>query len=262
MSRTIFVTGASGFIGSEICRVALLEGHRVIGLSRGERPAARGPWVEDVQWVQGNPLVPEEWREHLEGVDAVIHTVGILRERPHEGDTYERVNGDAAEIVAWEAERAGVEHFVFLSAEGHYPFLSSRYMDAKRRAESNLRGRGFKESLLRPFLVYGSGSKGSALAASVVEGGRRLPIMNGRLNQCRPLHVTQVAFAAVRAATEDGFDGVISVDNIEFLAGDGWKAHTTYEEAQLPSVLPIAAGGLAALTLAGVGIRKLIGRRS
>ena len=257
MASTIFVTGASGFIGSEICRVALLEGHKVIGLSRQERPAARGPWVEDVKWVQGNPLVPDEWRKHLDGVDAVIHTVGIIRERPQEGETFERVNGDSAEIVAWEAEQAGIDHFVFLSAEGHYPFLSSRYMDAKRRAESNLRGRSFKETLLRPFLVYGSESKGSAVAASIVESGRKLPIMNGRFRQCRPLHVTQVAYAAVRAATEDGFDGVVSVENIEFLAGDAWKAHTTDDEVRLPSMLPLAAGALAALAVAGVGLRLM-----
>lgn len=259
MAKKLFVTGASGFIGSEICRVALLEGHQVVGLSRSGRPREAGAWADDVQWVEGNVLVPDDWREHLDGVDAVIHTVGIMRERPQEGMTYERVNGDAAEIVAWEAEQAGVEQFLFLSAEGSYPFISSRYVDAKRRAEANLRGRSFQETLFRPYIVYGPARKASGIAASLLESGRKLPGARA-LEQRRPLHVTQVAFAAVRAATEDGFDGVVSVDNMEYLAGDRWKDYTTEDERKLPPVAPIA-GGIAALALAGLGFGLLRRRK-
>ena len=250
----IFVTGASGFIGSEICRVAVLEGHDVVGLVRGDSPQNAGEWTNSVTWVQGNALVPDDWREALQGADAVIHTVGILREKAQEGRTYERINGDAAEIVAWEAEQAGVGHFVFLSAEGPYPFVPDGYLNAKRRAEGNLRGRKFRETLMRPYLVYGSARKAAAVAAAVVEQGGKLPIANRAVEKRRPLHVTQVAYAAVRSATEDGFDGVVSVDNIEFLAGDQWRGFVSEDDVKLPPVLPIAAGGLAAVVLAGIGL--------
>jgi uncharacterized protein YbjT (DUF2867 family) len=255
MSKTLFVTGASGFIGSEVCRIAILEGHNVIGMSRSGRPHAAGSWADKVDWVNGNVLVPDEWRDHLKGVDAVVHTVGIMRESPQSGHTYERVNGDAAEIVAWEAEQAGVQHFVFLSAEDTLPFISSRYVDAKRRAEANLRGREFHETLMRPYIVYGPGRKASAVAASVIESARKMPGMNGTLNRRRPLHVSQVAMAAVKAATEEGFEGVVPIDNIEYLAADDWKAYASEEDRKLPPVLPVAAGGLAAVMLAGLGWR-------
>src|SRR5690625_5463142 len=77
----IFVTGASGFIGTEICRVAVMEGHSVVGLVRTGRPENVDSWADQVTWVQGNALVPDDWRDALEGADAVIHTVGILREK-------------------------------------------------------------------------------------------------------------------------------------------------------------------------------------
>ncbi len=256
----IFVTGASGFIGTEICRVAVMEGHSVVGLVRTGRPENVDSWADQVTWVQGNALVPDDWRDALEGADAVIHTVGILREKSQDGRTYERINGDAAEIVAWEAEQAGVEHFVFLSAEGPYPFVPAGYLNAKRRAEGSLRGRQFRESLLRPYLVYGSKRKGSAVAAAVVEQGSKLPIANRAAEKRRPLHVTQVAYAAVRSATEEGFDGVVSVDNIEYLAGDQWREFVSDEDVKLPPVLPIAVGGIAALAMAGLGLRFLRNR--
>lgn len=255
MSKKLFVTGASGFIGSEVCRIAVLEGHQVVGLSRSGRPPAAGAWADRVDWIQGNVLIPDEWRDHLQGADAVVHTVGIVREDRQYGHTYERINGDAAEIVAWEAEQAGIEHFVFLSAEDTLPFISSRYVESKRRAEANLRGREFHETLLRPYVVYGPGRKASSVAASVLESARKMPGMNGTFNRKRPLHVSQVAMAAVRAATEDGFEGVVPIDNIEYLAAEDWKAYANEEERKLPPVVPIAAGGLAALMIAGLGWR-------
>src|SRR5690625_3255840 len=113
-----------------------MEGHSVVGLVRTGRPENGDSWADQVTWVQGNALVPDDWRDALEGADAVIHTVGILREKSQDGRTYERINGDAAEIVAWEAEQAGVEHFVFLSAEGPYPDRKSTRLNSSHVAIS------------------------------------------------------------------------------------------------------------------------------
>lgn len=248
----ILVTGGNGFLGSEVCRVAAEMGHEVTSISRSGRPQRNGSWVSRVNWIAANVLDPETWREHLQGIDAVIHAIGILREHSENGLTYERLNGDSTEMVAWEAEHAGVPRFVYISSYGKPPFLPQRFIDSKRRAEAALRGRNIRESILRPALIYGDTRPSTSIGASTLQTLSHVPGLKHSIHRYRPLHVTQVALAAVRAATEEGYEGTINIDNIEYLAGDQWK--TFLEPRQQNRYLkPVLIGGVvvaaAALTL-------------
>jgi len=80
----ILVVGCSGFVGNYVMK-ALARAHpevSVIGMSRTGR--AREPetaQLPNVSYVQGNCLEPETFRDHLEDIDGVIHTVGTLIEK-------------------------------------------------------------------------------------------------------------------------------------------------------------------------------------
>ncbi len=250
MQKKILVTGGDGFIGMEICRIASERGYEVVSIARQGRPLlVSEPWTERVNWVAANALQPESWREHLQECDAVIHCVGIASEKPEQGITFERLNDDATEVVAWEAEHAGVPRFVFLSAATDLPFISHRFIESKRRAENALRGRAIRESILRPAFVYGPRRPSSMAVARILQTAEKLPLLKHRLRRIHPLRVEQVATAAVRAATEDGYEGIINLDNIEFLAGNVWTVylngrHTANSASKTPVLLAAAATGL------------------
>lgn len=232
MKSRLFVTGGSGFIGSEVCRIAADQGHEVWSLSRSGRPEHLDEaWADQVNWLAGDVFLTDEWRHHLEGVDAVIHCVGIIREDPDEGVTFERVNGDAADIVSWEAEQAGIERFVFLSAAEKPPLVSERYLEAKRTGEAAIRTKDLKEAILRPNLVRGPERPATMVLGALLDAADTLPWLDIEA----PLRVEQVAYAAVRAATEEGYEGTIGVDLIEYLANDDWKA---YKNGETPVALP------------------------
>ena len=182
----LLVTGGNGFIGQEVCRIAVGDGHKVISVARSGRPEIRAPWTDEVQWVTANVLEPEAWRDHLPGCDAVIHCVGILSEKPEQGVTFERLNGDAADVASWEAEHAGVGRFVLVSAAVQPPGVSSRYLSSKRQAESAVRGRSFESAILRPAIVYGPGRPASVLLGKALQGLSRLPIIGESLRESRP----------------------------------------------------------------------------
>lgn len=213
----LLVTGGNGFIGAEVCRAAVAEGHEVTGMGRSGPPELREPWTEQVRWLAADVFRPDTWAGHLAACDAVVHCIGIARERPAQGVTFERFNGDAAVLAADLAERAGVEAFVYLSAIAKPPLLAEAYITAKRRAEREVLGCGFRGVVLRPGFVYGPRRGVSVPASALMRVAARVPVLGAPARLARPLPVERVARAALRAATEPHVRGILEVDAIEAL---------------------------------------------
>jgi uncharacterized protein YbjT (DUF2867 family) len=255
MSKRLIVTGGDGFIGRHVCRIAVAQGHQVVSIARAGRGDVQGDWANSVEWVAANVLQPETWRDRLQGADAVIHCVGIMREHPRTGETYERINDDSTEIVAWEAEHAGVPRFVFLSADTPKQLVPDRFIEAKRRAEQSLRRSQLRESVLRPAFVYGDERPATMVGARLLQAAGHVPGLHDLIHPNRPLRVEQVALAAVRAATDEGYEGVISIDNIEYLAGNDWKGYANEPtNGHTGPLRPrnLVLGGVLAGTIAGI----------
>jgi uncharacterized protein (TIGR01777 family) len=72
-SVKIFLTGATGFIGTALVRSLVSRGDECVVLSRGDRD----PWGNArVRIVRGNPTVAGRWEKELDGADVVINLAG------------------------------------------------------------------------------------------------------------------------------------------------------------------------------------------
>ncbi len=213
----LLVTGGNGFIGGEVCKVALQRGCEVIGVARSGGPDLDEPWVKEVTWVKANVLEPNLWRAHLAGCDAVVHSIGILKEQPDKGVTFERINGDTAIVAVEEAERAGVSAFVFVSASTTPPTVDGAYLEHKRRAEEEIAKRSLRPVILRPSLVYGSRRPLSNVVGKAVEFAQKIP---GVSKEDSPMSVETLAKAAVNAALREEVSGILDVGTIEALGKD------------------------------------------
>ena len=210
----LLVVGGNGFIGGEVCKVATERGFDVVGVARSGAPELDEPWVEKVTWVKASALEPNLWRAHLAGVGAVVHAIGILKEKPDKGVTFERINGDTAVIAAEEAEKAGVGTFVFVSASATPPTVDKAYLEHKRRAESEITRRDLRAIILRPSLIYGPRRPISQVVGKALEVAQRIP---GVPRQDRPLSVKTVAHAAVSAVEQEAVSGVLDTGAISTL---------------------------------------------
>ncbi|MFH5801139.1 NAD-dependent epimerase/dehydratase family protein [Haladaptatus sp. CMAA 1911] len=213
----ILITGGNGFVGREIARLAVDDGHRVRSIARSGRPEIADPWVDAGDWYAADVFEPQRWRDRIDGCDAVIHTIAAIRDSPKQGVTLERLNGDAAIIAGLEAERANVNAFVFLSAIGTPPFVSERYEAAKRRAERALNDLDLRTSVLRPGAIYGKGTNQGHFPRPV---NRFLETVDDhewlarRFGDGRPLGVEQVARSALHVALNSETPNLLETQEI------------------------------------------------
>lgn len=144
----VAVTGASGYLGSAV-QIALLEaGHMVTAISRSGRavPGARGVAAD----VTAADLTAAFLRH-----DAVVHLVGIIREDPAAGVTFERLHVEATRRVATTAASTGITRVVMVSALGTAPDAPGRYFKTKWQAETVLRSQCPTATIVRPSLLFG-----------------------------------------------------------------------------------------------------------
>ena len=182
------VTGATGFIGTELCRQLRANGEEVVAVSRSGDVLPDGAATLALDFAVG-----ELDGSVLEGVDTVFHLAGIAHTRAAVTE-YERVNFRATADLAELARAAGVRCFVFLSSvkamgpvgssgarsETDVTLPADPYGLSKWHAETALReagqGSAMATVILRPALVYDQQAKGNlALLAKAAHYGLPRP---------------------------------------------------------------------------------------
>ncbi len=69
----LVVTGATGFIGTTLCRTLLDKGHTLVLLTRSSAPE---PSTANKQWLQWTPGIAAEWQKTVDGADGIINLAG------------------------------------------------------------------------------------------------------------------------------------------------------------------------------------------
>lgn len=120
-NKTAFVTGATGLLGSNLCRSLVAQGWQVKGLVRSIDRAKRFLDKVEVQLIQGDMEQVSAFTEALTGVDVVFHTAAFFREYYQPGnhwETMKRINVDGTIELLQAAEAQGVKRTVFTSSSG------------------------------------------------------------------------------------------------------------------------------------------------
>ncbi len=185
----IFVSGGTGFVGGYLSAELLRRGHRLKLLTHRRQ----GADLEGVEFVVGDVTDQKSYAEALRGCDVVINLVGIIREFPGKGITFDRLHVEATRALVAVARQAGIERYLQMSALGTRPNAVSRYHQTKYQAEELVRTSGLSFTIFRPSLVFGPEDAFVNMLAGYIRSYPAVPVIGDGEYQLQPISVGDVA---------------------------------------------------------------------
>ncbi|WP_412069643.1 NAD-dependent epimerase/dehydratase family protein [Rubrivirga sp. IMCC43871] len=206
----VLLTGATGFVGGHVLAALRDRGHTVRALVRGDGAGL----PDDVETEQGDVTDAASLAGAFDGVDAVVHLVGIIDEKPSKGVTFQRIHVGGTRRVVEAAQAAGVTRFVHMSANGARPDGNSAYQRTKWAAEEIVRRADFAHTVIfRPSTLFGDPGPddpefAKRLWETLVRPFPVLPVFGKGDYELQPVHVAACADAMAQAVDRDASAGV------------------------------------------------------
>jgi len=208
MDKLILVTGATGYIASRLIPRLLDSGYRVRALARDPLRLKGRTWFNQIDIVQADVTSPSTLANALDGV----HTAYYLIHNMSHGHGYTSLELEAARNFTKAAERAGVEHIIYLGGladpeQDIAPHMRSRIETGKVLHEGKVPVTEFRAGV-----ITGSGSISFEMIRFMTE---LFPIVPGPLwmkNKSQPIAIQNVIDYLLAALTNpDGRGGVFEI---------------------------------------------------
>jgi nucleoside-diphosphate-sugar epimerase len=205
MVSSLFVTGASGFIGRHFLTLLKPESFdHVYCLTRSESTARELAYQKNSHWLVGSIFDSSVYSNYLESVDAVIHLAATTgKARP---DQYFNVNSIATQYLLDQCKQRGVRNFLYVSSivvnykdKSHY-----YYAQSKQEGENAVIRSGLNYTIVRPTIVLGKDSPIWKVLSALARL-RVIPVLGDGRTRIQPIDVEDVADAIVSILQEEYF---------------------------------------------------------
>jgi NADH dehydrogenase len=206
----VAVIGGTGFVGGYLIDALGDASHDA---SVMVRTGSEGKVRADV-WrkVAGDIADERAVAAALDGCDAVIYCIGILRQAPAQGITFEGLQFDGLVRTVDAAKSIGIRRFLLMSANGA-KVPGTPYQETKKRAEDYLLASGLEATVFRPSVIFGDPRGRMEIATQLYRDVVRPPVpapgfmTSAGPVRMSPVHVEDVAQAFVNALANDSTFG-------------------------------------------------------
>ncbi|MCH7831036.1 MAG: NAD(P)H-binding protein [Proteobacteria bacterium] len=207
----VAIIGGTGFVGGYLIESLLDAGHSVSVMVRpGSEDKVRR--ARQLRMTRGSLSSRDAIQETCDGCEAVIYNVGILREFPQQGITFEETQLLGVERTLAAAKKTGAMRFLLMSANGVRAH-GTPYQDSKYHAEERVRNSGLEFTIFAPSVIFGD-PRGRMEIATQLYADMVAPVLPavgfytgwnptaGKV-MMSPVHVEDVATAFVKALQDD-----------------------------------------------------------
>jgi len=206
----VALIGGTGFVGGYLVDELIAQNHPPVLLVRSGSEA-KVRQRDQCALIAGDVKDPAAVRNTLQGCDAVIYNIGLLREFKSQGITFAAMQFEGAARTIDLAVELGVKRFLLMSANG-VKAQGTPYQTTKYRAEECLKRTDLEWTIFRPSVIFGD-PRGAmefctqlykqmikpAVPAPLFYDGL-LPVSAGSFG-LSPIHIKDVAAILVKSLT-------------------------------------------------------------
>ena len=153
MTRSVFVTGGTGYLGRPLLEALIGKGFEVHGLARQGSEHKLPPGSIP---VVGNALDAATFATLIPPDATLVHLVGTPHPNPSKAAEFQRVDLASIRATVAAARQATVRHLVYVSVAHPAPVMKA-YIAVREQGETMVRETGIPATILRPWYVLGPG---------------------------------------------------------------------------------------------------------
>jgi putative NADH-flavin reductase len=152
--RTVFITGATGYIGTRLIKLLTSKGHHVIALVRkgSEHKVPAGAEV-----VVGNPFDAQTFQQYIPVGCVFVQLLGVPHPSPKKAKQFKEIDLRSVKASADAASVAGALHFIYISVAMTPSKLMHAYQEVRKEGEKYCLSKTFNCTFIRPWYVLGPG---------------------------------------------------------------------------------------------------------
>ncbi|MBI5892167.1 MAG: complex I NDUFA9 subunit family protein [Deltaproteobacteria bacterium] len=213
----ILLTGATGFVGGSLVHRMLKEKLHVRCLVRSYKKAETLNAI-GVETAIGDITDKSSILKAMEGVETVVHLVGILVEVGKA--TFDLMHTEGTRNMVEAAKEKGIKRFIHMSALGTRQDAKSKYHKTKLAAEEIVKNSGLDYAIFRPSVIFGREDNFTNMFAKAIKMSPFIMVPGSGKNKMQPVSVKDVAEAITAAVVDKRFAGTYELGGPEKLTFD------------------------------------------
>jgi nucleoside-diphosphate-sugar epimerase len=155
MNRTVFITGATGYIGSRLIPLLSANGFEITALVR---KGSENKIKSKCRIITGNPFDSDSFKDKIKPCETFIQLLGAAHPSPSKAEEFKKIDLVSAQESVKAAIYAGIEHFIYLSVAEPAPVMKE-YIAVRKESERLIREAGFNATFIKPWYVLGPGHR-------------------------------------------------------------------------------------------------------
>ena len=214
MTRDVFVTGGTGYLGQTLIDSLTRRGHRVRALAR---PGSESKVPSGAGCVTGNALDAGTWAAAVPPADTLVHLVGTPHPSPAKAAEFQKVDLPSIRAAVAAATTARVAHLIYVSVAHPAPLMHA-YIAVRSEGEALIEANHLDATILRPWYVLGEGHRWAYALVPIYALARLIPAWRDGAERLGLVTHDQMIRALV-AAVESPARGIRIVEVPEIRAG-------------------------------------------